>query len=188
MKHLVIFCALLFALPALPETPLPSDSLYHLGGHWTDQDGHETPLNTLRGQPVVLAMAYTRCKEMCPLTVQSMQRIEADWFRRSSMPVRFAFFSFDWVSDTPARLKDYAVNHRIELEHWGFYQGREPAVRELAAALGISFLRDEAGEISHSYAITLLDADGVLIYQQTGLQPDGSDILAKLATLSSSGK
>jgi cytochrome oxidase Cu insertion factor (SCO1/SenC/PrrC family) len=173
---------------AVADTPLPGASLYHLAGHWTDQDGREISLAALRGEPVVLAMAYTRCKEMCPMTVLQMQQIEQDWAKKSSRPVHFAFFSFDWVNDTPERLKAYGEARGVEWDHWRFYQGGENAVRELAAALGIGFLREENGDFSHGYAISVLDADGVLAYQQTGLQPDGADIVAKLAELTSQRK
>lgn len=188
MKRLFALAALFLFLPALAAQPLPGPSLYHLGGHWTDQSGREIALDSLRGEPVVVAMAYTRCKEMCPMTIQTMQRVEEDWFKHSAKPVRFVFFSFDWVGDSPERLKEYAESRNVDWAHWTFYQGREPAVRELAAALGIAFMREENGDIDHGYAISVLDADGVLVYQQTGLQADGGDILAKLRSLTPSGK
>lgn len=185
MKRFFALCALFFFLPALADTPLPGTSIYHLSGHWTDQDGHEISLASLRGEPVVLAMAYTRCKEMCPMTVLAMQRIERDWFNSSTRPVRFAFFSFDWVNDTPSVLKAYGEARGVDFARWGFYQGRENSVRALAAALGIGFLRETNGDISHGYAISVLDADGVLAFQQTGIQPDDAEILAKLTELAS---
>lgn len=188
MKKLLALLALFLVLPAFADAPLPGASLYHLTGRWTDQDGHEISLAALRGEPVVLAMAYTRCKEMCPMTVLSMQRIERDWYKSSAHPVRFAFFSFDWANDKPALLKSYGEARGVDFAHWGLYQGQESAVRELAAALGIGFLREENGDFSHGYALSVLDEEGVLAYQQTGLQPDGADILAKLAELTSQRK
>ena len=46
-----------------------SASLYNLELTWTSQDGASVPLGALGGKPVVAAMGYTSCKDMCPAIV-----------------------------------------------------------------------------------------------------------------------
>ena len=88
--------------------PLPGRSLYNLDSTWTTQDGVEVPLASLRGHPVVAAMAYTSCKDMCPAIVADMAWIEKRLPPKAAEATRFAFFSFDSKVDAPARLKAYA--------------------------------------------------------------------------------
>lgn len=163
--------------------PMSGKSVYNLAGAWTDQDGRTVDLSSLRGQPVVVAMAYTSCKEMCPLTVETMRQIGAAWAKHSDRPLKLAFFSFDSARDTPQRLKEYAQTKGLDPAQWSLYHGDPAAVRMLAAVLGLSYRQDDKGDFDHSYAITLLDADGVVAYQRTGLQQDPADWVAQLAKL-----
>lgn len=163
--------------------PMAGASVYNLPETWTDQDGKPLKLQDLRGRPVVLAMAYTACKEMCPMTVETMRRIEDKWAQRSQAPVTFAFFSFDTARDTPQHLKDYAAAHGLDAAHWRLLNGDEAAVRDLAAVLGVAYRREANGDFNHAYAISVLDADGVVAEQQTGLNTDVDAVLAKLAQL-----
>ena len=63
--------------------PLSGASVYNLSSRWTDQDGKTVELKSLSGKPVVIAMAYTSCKDICPLIVANMVAIEkaakAEW-------------------------------------------------------------------------------------------------------------
>lgn len=161
--------------------PLAGASVYNLAQIWTDQDGKAIPLASLRGRPVVLTMAYTSCKELCPMTVEAMRALERDWTQRSAAPVTFAFFSFDSARDTPARLKEYAAARGLDPAHWLLLHGDERAVRDLAAVLGISYRRDENGDYDHAYSISVLDAEGVLAAQQTGNGQRTDALLAKLS-------
>jgi protein SCO1/2 len=75
------------------------------------------------------------------------------------------------------------AERKLNPAHWMLFQGSEHSVRDLAAALGIGYRKDENGDFDHAYSITLLDADGVVAYQQTGVQPDTDEFLSKLKAL-----
>ena len=49
-----------------------SASLYNLESTWTNEDGTSVALSALSGKPVVAAMGYTSCKDMCPAIVADM--------------------------------------------------------------------------------------------------------------------
>lgn len=167
-------------MPAMTK-PLSGESLYNLTGQWTDQDGKIVGLPSLAGQPVILAMAYTSCKEMCPLTVETMRKIALEWAKHSKAPLRLVFFSFDSDRDTPAHLKEYAAAHGLDSSQWTLLHGDPSTVRELAAALGIGFRKLDNGDFNHGYAITLLDPGGLIAYQQTGLTQDMAEWMAHLS-------
>ncbi len=163
--------------------PLPGLSVWQLKSRWTTQDGQTMSLEALRGQPVVAAMVFTHCTDICPLITEKMQDVEAALPGRLKGSVRFVLFSLDWVRDTPARLALFAGQHHLDLKRWTLLHGDEAAVRELAAALGVSFYREPNGDYQHAIAITLLDGDGVVTMQQTDLQQPLKDMVARIIRL-----
>lgn len=163
--------------------PLSGASLYNLASRWTDQDGKIVVLKSLRGKPVVIAMAYTSCKDICPLIVANMVAIENAAKARNLTDIRFAFFSLDPAVDTPARLKAYAEERGLDPAQWSLYHGDDKAVRDLAAALGVRFRRDDKGGIDHSAAISLLDDKGEIVFQKLDTKLDAEEFLAKIEAL-----
>ena len=163
--------------------PPPGRSVYNLGESWTDQDGVAKPLASLRGAPVVVAMGYTICKDLCPAIVLDMTWIERHLKPESARKVRFAFFSFDSEADTPERLNLYAQAHGLDLDRWSLFESDDDSVRDLAAALGVHYRPDGQGGFNHSALITLLDADGVIVFQQSGVEATSAEFLDRLETL-----
>jgi len=166
------------------EAPTPtSASLYNLDAKWTTQDGTSVALGSLAGGPVVAAMGYTTCKDICPAIVADMMWVEKHLPVDAAGRVRFAFFSFDSAGDTPARLKAYADEHGLDPGHWTLYHGDDDAVRELAAALSVAYRPDGQGGFDHAAAISLLDSKGEIVFQQRGAQASSDELLARLKTL-----
>ncbi len=168
--------------------PLSGASLYNLKSRWTNQDGKSEVLASLRGAPVVVAMAYTSCKDICPLIVANMVGIENQAKGKGLSKVRFAFFSLDSLVDTPARLKAYADERGLDMTRWTLFHGDDKSVRELAAALGVRYRPDGQGGFNHSAAISLLDADGNIAFQLTGVKDDVGDLMKSLEVVSATAK
>jgi len=166
-----------------PAEPLPGTSIYNLTSNWTNQDGKRINLESLRGEPTVVAMGYTSCKDICPMIVADMVAIE-DRAKASSLKgVHYAFFSLDSTVDTPERLKAYAGDHGLDLGDWVLFNGDDKAVRELAAALGVRYRRDASGGFDHSAIITILDADGRIVAQQPDVTANTEEMVKKLSAL-----
>ncbi len=141
------------------------------------------PLASLRGVPVVAAMGYTTCKDICPAIVVDMMWIEKHLKPEASGRVRFAFFSFDPEADTPERLTLYMQAHGLEPDRWSLFTSDDEAVRDLASALNVGYRPGGQGGFDHSAVITLLDAEGVIVFQQRGTQASSDELLAKLSGL-----
>jgi protein SCO1/2 len=168
----------------MPQTaPLPGQSVYNLENSWTNQDGALVQLSQLRGQPVVLAMMYSACKEMCPLTIEHMRQIEAMVDSRALGKVHYILVSFDSERDTPARLKEFGTGRGMDFQRWSLLHGSPEAVRDLAAVLGINYKKLPNGDFDHSYAITLLDGVGQVAIQQIGLKPEPKQFADRIASL-----
>jgi protein SCO1/2 len=56
-------------------------------------------------------------------------------------------------------------------------------VRELAALLGVIYREDANGSFAHSNVITVLNAEGEIVYQQPGLNLPPDEIAAKLKAI-----
>ncbi len=196
LSTFALFAALAAAsAPAFAHDPMHHDmqmemgskpserSLANLDSAWTTQDGKAVTLASLTGEPTVVSMGYTTCKDMCPAIVADMMWIEKHLPEKAKDHVRFAFFSIDSAVDTPARLMAYADEHGFDPARWTLYHGDEDAVRELAAALGIGFKPDGQGGFDHAAVISLLDTRGEIVFQQRGVKASSEELLDRLKAL-----
>ncbi|MFN3596425.1 MAG: SCO family protein [Rubricoccaceae bacterium] len=132
----------------------------------------------LAGRPVLLSAVYTRCPDICPVTMANMTRVrralEAD-----SARVTFVTVSFDPTRDTPSVLRAYARMWRLGPE-WSLLTGSPDEVAHLMDRLGIRVeeVPHPGGEgpplIDHSDRAFLLDARGRIVetYSGTATPPD----------------
>ncbi len=165
------------------DAPLPGTSLYNLGSQWVTQDGQRIALSSLSGKPVVAAMGYADCKDICPAIVADMMWIDRHLPPGAAGRTEFVFFTFDSVADTPERLRLYAQGHGLDLSHWMLLGADDDAVRELAAALGVGYRPNGAGGFDHTAVISLIDEKGEIVSQQRGTQARSDELLDKLKTL-----
>ncbi len=140
-------------------------------------------LSALGGKPVVAAMGYTSCKDICPAIVADMMWIEKHLPQDAAGRVRFVFASFDSAVDTPAKLKAYADEHGFDPDRWTLLHGDDDAVRDLAAALGVAYRPDGQGGFDHAAVISLIDDKGEIVLQQRGTQASSDELLAALNSL-----
>jgi protein SCO1/2 len=135
-------------------------SLYDLDMTWRDATGAERTLAAQRGRPQVIALIYTNCTSICPMTVAAMQEVEA----RAGVDAAFVLVSLDPDRDSPARLAEFALQRRLS-PRWTLLSGQEKDVRALAALLGVKYRKVSPTEIVHNSTLTILDADGHITAQ-----------------------
>jgi len=156
---------------AAAAAPAPSGrSIYQLGATWTDDSGRPFRLAALRGQPVVLAMFFTACGYACPRIVADMAQVRASLPPAVRARARFVLVSFDDVRDTVPVLHAYREQHELPADGWVLLRGTPEDIRELAAVLGVQYRRDAQGLFEHSNLITVLDAEGEIVHQRSGLE------------------
>ena len=169
----------LFALLACTITSQAAEegSVYDLDAVWTNQEGVAFPLASLRGQPRLLVMFFSHCSYACPRITANLQKIEQRLTVEERARVGFVMASFDSARDLPDTLKTFAHTKGLDLTRWVLLHGDEDQVRELAAVLNVRYRRDEAGDIDHSNLITLLDAEGRIVFQREGLEGDPDKVV-----------
>lgn len=157
-----------------PEDALGDGSLHDLDMTWRDQDGEARTIAGLGGRPLVVAMVYTTCAHTCPLILADLKQLEGTLTPAQRAGMRFVLVSLDPENDTPAQLNRFATESRLDPAHWTLLTGTAIDVRMLAAALGVRYRPGADGEIAHSNALTIVDPDGAIAYQQRGVG-GGSD-------------
>jgi protein SCO1/2 len=159
------------------------ESLYQLQIGLTDQNGTHSGLDVFRGQPVLIAMFYGSCPYVCPLTIATLQKTEAELDPALRGKLRVLLVSLDPEQDTPEKLADLARRQKVDTSRWKLARADAADVRKLAAVLGVRFRKLPDGEFNHSTLISLLDAEGVRIGSSNQLGQADPALLEKLRAL-----
>ncbi len=168
---------------AAPAEPLTDKSLYQLDSVWTNDDGKSIQLSSLRGKPQIVVMFFASCQMTCPLIVSQLKQFEATLPADIRAKVGFTLVSFDSARDTSSVLKNYRADHSLSSDNWTLLHGDPDNVLDLAAVLGVKFKQDAQGQFSHSNVITLLNADGEIVHQFAGLNPNKDQLKAEIEKL-----
>jgi len=160
--------------------PLPGASIYHLPGTWQTAEGESLELSQLRGQPVILAMIYTTCEQVCPIIVEHMKEIEAELGPEDRNEVRFVLASIDPERDSVEAMQAYARKRKLDPDRWTLLRGAPERIRELAATLGVRYKQLPDQSFSHSNTITLLDRGGEVVDQRKRLDEPLEPLVASL--------
>jgi len=150
-------------------TNFTDKSLYQSDSKWMTDTGKRIKLGELKGKVQVVAMFFANCQYACPIIVNDMKRIEAALSADQRANIGFTLVSFDTKRDTPAALAAYRLAHALPANHWTLLHGEPDDLLELAALLGAQFKEDANGQFAHSNVITVLNAQGEIVYQQLGL-------------------
>lgn len=152
-------------------------SIFNLPSNWTTQDGEEIELKDLQGKVVAMVMIYTSCQAACPRLVADMRNIEKQIPSDKKDKVQFVFVSIDPEVDTPERLKEFAIENKMDSKEWLFLRGSEEDTREFAAVLAVSYKRISPIDFSHSNIISVFNKDGELVHQMEGLGVDSKETI-----------
>lgn len=165
---------------------LPELSIYNLPSTWTTQDGKDIELKDLQGDVVVMVMIYTTCKAACPRLVADMRNIQSQVPDANNKNVKYVLVSIDPETDTPERLKQFAIDNEMDSDQWVFLRGSENDTREFAAVLAVSYKAISPIDFSHSNIISVFDQEGVLVHQKEGLGVDSKETIQSIIELSNS--
>lgn len=157
------------------QAALPGDSIYQLDSHWQNRQGNSLNIRQLAGKKQIVAMIYTDCITACPVIVSDLKAIQAALGTEQQQGLGFVLVSLTPARDTPKIMRHFAKKRKLD-EHWTLLSGNDEQVRTLAMALNIRYMGLADGEVAHSNAITVLDEQGRVQLQQTGL-PGGPEAL-----------
>lgn len=191
-KKIIAFIILLFTLQSCKDAKneeisntsqnkeISDLSIYNLPSRWTTQDGKNIELKSLKGNVLVMVMIYTTCKAACPRLVADMRNIESKLDKNTKKNVKLILVSIDPLTDTPKKLKSFAIANKMNQDPWIFLRSTEDNTREFAAVLAVNYKQISPMEFSHSNIISVFNPNGELIYQQEGLGVDNDKTVTKI--------
>lgn len=151
------------------ESTISENSIFNLKGDWHTQNNESIELSNLKGRVLVMVMIYTSCKAACPRLVSDMRDIESKMPKDKLNEINFVLISIDPEVDNPKRLKSFAIENKMDANHWTFLQGTKTSVQEFANVLAVKYKQISPMDFSHSNIISVFNTEGELIHQQEGL-------------------
>lgn len=158
---------------------LSGESVYNLTALWTSQNNQTYHLDHFRNKITIAAMIFTHCESACPRIVADMQRIESAYSPKELQQITFLLISMDPERDTPARLSEFAAEHKLN-SNWTLLCSTQDATMEIANVLGVKVKKLEGGGFDHSTIIHVFDQEGVIVHQQTGFAVEQDETLGAI--------
>ncbi|GAC1302761.1 MAG: SCO family protein [Vulcanimicrobiaceae bacterium] len=134
---------------------------YAPAGDLRDQTGRAFTLRSLRGQTVVMAFVYSRCKDAreCPL-ITSRFRLLQERFR--GQPVHLVLVTLDPAFDTPRVLAGYGKTFGVDPKRWTLASGDPESVLDFAAQFDVTAFPDERIGLIHPERTVIVDSFGAI--------------------------
>ena len=142
--------------------------------------------NFIKGKITLMAMVYTHCPDICPMTTNNMYLVQERLPKDLLNKVRFVIISFDPNRDTPSVLKKFAELRDLDFNYWTFLTGDRQDTKDVMLKFDIKAIPadstyDKNGELSysmiHTDRISLIDQDGKLRNNYKGSTVDFNTII-----------
>ncbi len=117
-----------------------------------DQDGKLATMAQYRGRPVAVTFVYSTCEDTCPALVDQVRGALDD----TGADVPLLAVSVDPAGDTRASARRF-LNERRMTGRARFLLGDERALAPVWKGYGV---QPQTGELEHSAAVVLVDAQG----------------------------
>lgn len=126
---------------------------------FTDQDGKNINLNTVKGKVHVADFIFTSCGNICPEMTNHMKLI-ADAYQQNPDVVLLSYSVTPWIDDVQ-NLKNYTIVKKINNPNWHFLTGDKNEIYTLArksyfAEEDLGFSKDSS-QFLHTEHILLID-------------------------------
>lgn len=147
----------------------------------TDQHGEPFGTADLRGKAWVANFIFTRCPTVCPTFTAKMASIQHR-SRGLGDALHLVSFSVDPSYDTPARLLEYAKQHKASPRVWSFLTGpldtiKATVVDGLKVAMGGNITDGNFEGIFHGSHFVLVDPEGRIRGYYESTDPEAIDRL-----------
>lgn len=168
----------------LPPAKYTDKSIYQHPGVWTSDVGSEIRLEKLRGRPQVLAMFFSNCEHSCTQIVQQLKAIDRALPAGVRTKVDFLLVTIDPDRDTTEVLHAYRAKMELPTERWTLLRGGAEDTRKLADMVGFNYVPGSARQFAHSLLVTVLNAQGEVVFQQAGLGQPTTEVVKALTRIS----
>jgi len=166
---------------------VPADLIFR------DEQGKPVRLGDFFGKrPLILALVYYRCQDLCPLLLDGLARAVRQVGFTVGKEFEVLTVSFD-PRDTPtfAALKRAEMAQKFgwgdEAKRWHFLTGTDAPIRQLTAAVGFRYAFDPATEeFAHAAGLVVLTPQGRIFRYLYGVEFPPRDL--RLSLVEASGE
>jgi len=126
-------------------------------------DGNTTSVAASNGQVRVLTMMYTHCPGVCPLALSTLQRMDSSLTPVQRRQVSIVALSLDPEHDSVGRLREFRDARGVDPRRWIVARPSNEGIRQLAAALGVSYRAMGDDTVDHQSVFVLLGKSGQVL-------------------------
>jgi len=133
-----------------------------------DALGRPIRLSDFAGKPLLVSFIYTGCFQVCPTTTKSLSEAVdqlAEVFGADKFNV--VSVGFNQPFDSPAAMRAFAAQMRIDKPNWKFLSPPPATVEALTADFGFRYVATPAG-FDHMLTVSILDERGHIATQVYG--------------------
>ena len=133
-----------------------------------DVQGRPVRLSDFAGKPLLVSFIYTGCFQVCPTTTKSLAEAVdqlAEVFGEDAFNV--VSIGFNQPFDSPAAMRAFAAQMRINRPNWKFLSPPPSTVDALTRDFGFRYAATAAG-FDHMLTVSVLDAQGRIATQVYG--------------------
>lgn len=133
-----------------------------------DQSGKAVGGPELGGTTLLVSFMFTSCPSVCPKQTQALAQVQRSLPADVRERVRFLSISVDPETDTPEKLREFALKNGAELASWSFVRGSAEGTRTLSERLHAFDAAGNTAPSAHTTAAYLFDARGNLLQRYGG--------------------
>ena len=148
-----------------------------------DRAGRPVRLSGYRGKPLLVSFVYTGCFQVCPANTRALdEAVAALQGRFGAHRFNVVSIGFNQPADTPLAMKAFATQQRVDLPDWEFLSPHPAIVAALTADFGFRWRATPSG-FDHVLQLSVVDAEGRLVYQLYGDRPSAESLAEVLQRL-----
>ncbi len=156
-----LFAFVLYAASAAAA----AQDVFSGSGPWLDDGDRAFRVESLRGSPTVVSMAYGACRRVCSASLRVLEQLQARADARGAA-LNFVVIGLDPSQDRPADWAAYRAERKLLRANWQFLSGDAKATAHMARRLGVNYWH--YGEhVMHDFRIVMVSAGGRIVATMT---------------------
>lgn len=177
-----------------PSKKLPVVYTFNgLHAEFVNQDSEQVKFPAkYRGKLFVMSFIYTHCPDVCPMTMNNLQRLQDSLSADGINEAKFVTLTYDPNRDTPDVLKKYAEVRGIRFNDWDFLTGTEANIDSVVDRVRIDYTFTDSSRtgngklnyfVHHPDECLLVDRQGGVRGIYSGSHLDYASIIEDIKTL-----
>lgn len=181
-KIAMIF-VLLIIVNACSQQEIPNAKNWKVNDFtFTDQNENNLSKADLEGKVWIADFIFTNCNTVCLPMTSNMKKLQNKISEEGLEDVHIVSFSVDPEFDNPAVLKKYGESFQADFDNWSFLTGYDQETIESLAKDSFKLLVSkpaEGDQVIHGTSFSLVNQDGIVVQQYSGLEDIPFDDIIK---------